>query len=175
MPISSNIADFRSRFKGGSRPNRFVVNGNIPTSGDVGESNFLIKAATLPPSTLGIIPVPFRGRILKVPGDRMFIEWDIVVLDDPKTRDLRKDFLEWSHAINEHADNVINQQDFYGQWKISQLEQSSDTMIPGREITLHNCWPVEVSGVELTHDVPNTLVEWSVRMAYDFWTSDGTS
>ena len=173
MPISSNIADFRSRFKGGTRPNRFMVDGNIPGSGAVGESNFLIKAATLPPSTVAIIPVPFRGRILKVPGDRMFIEWDIVVLDDPDTRDLRKEFLDWSHNINAHSDNVINHQDIYAQWTVTQLNHNDDSEISGRKIALHNCWPVEVSGVELTHDVPNTLVEWSVRMAYDYWTAEG--
>jgi|19_taG_2_1085344.scaffolds.fasta_scaffold00547_3 hypothetical protein len=182
MVASSNISTFRSNFKGGSRPNRFEVSGKIPTSTpqDIDNSNtFLIKASTMPPSTIGIIPVPYRGRILKVPGDRLFIEWDIVIIDDPgngaEGSDLRNKFVEWSHLINKHAENTLNNQNYYADWSIYQLESGADKALKNRKITLHNCWPVEISGIEFNHDIPNTLVQWNVRMAYDFWTTDAPS
>ena len=178
MVASSNISTFRSNFKGGSRPNRFEVSGRIPTPGavDINDTNtFLIKASTMPPSTIGIIPVPYRGRILKIPGDRLFIEWDIVVIDDPANggnSDLRNKFIEWSHLINKHAENTLDNQTYYADWSIYQLEHGADKALENRKVTLHNCWPVEISGIELNHDIPNTLIQWNVRMAYDFWTTD---
>ncbi|MAH43539.1 hypothetical protein CL614_07540, partial [archaeon] len=74
--VDSNIANFRSNFQGGTRPNRFLVEGIIGDTGfGIAPFNFLVKATSLPASTIGVIPVPYRGRVLKIPGDRMFAEW----------------------------------------------------------------------------------------------------
>ena len=87
-----NLDNFRNVFRGGTRQNRFRVSGDLRGPGGqngdhsmtdlVGpNSNLLVKAAQFPAATLGIIPVPFRGRIAKVVGDRQYMEWPIVVYD----------------------------------------------------------------------------------------------
>ena len=82
-----NINDFKNSLRGGVRPNLFNVQINFPNiignaeglgSGSTsleGLSSFLCRSAALPASTQGLIEVPFRGRFLKIPGDRTFEAW----------------------------------------------------------------------------------------------------
>ena len=78
---TSNIETFRQNFSGGTRPNRFRVSG-----AKVDDAPFLVKATSMPAATVGIIPVPYRGRILKIPGDRLYAEWAITIIDDAEIR-----------------------------------------------------------------------------------------
>lgn len=172
---SSNIAEFRDNFFGGTRPNRFRVEADIP--GSHLENPFLIKAATLPPSTLGIITVPYRGRVLKIPGDRLFAEWTVSILDDgDEGEDIRGKIVSWGNNINKHVENITedpNVSETVGQWKVHMLSQADNSEI--RSITLHNCWPVEVGAIELTYDTADTLTEFPITLAYDFWTEAGNT
>ena len=67
-----NISAFKSKLTGGgARTNLFEVGITFPDS--VGNTNilnekvnFLCKAAEIPASNLGNIPVPYRGRVLPV-------------------------------------------------------------------------------------------------------------
>ena len=42
----------------------------------------LVKAAEIPASNLGNIPVPYRGRVLPVAGDRTFDPWTVTIIND---------------------------------------------------------------------------------------------
>ena len=67
------------------------------------EFQFLCKAAALPSSTITEIPVPFRGRILKVAGDRTFDTWTITVINDENFR-IRSKFEQWMNGISKLSD-----------------------------------------------------------------------
>ena len=79
LPLRT-ITDFKSKLKGGgARPNLFEVELTFPSIVGVQDENevldnarFLVKAANLPASTIAPIDIPFRGRILKIAGDRTF-------------------------------------------------------------------------------------------------------
>ena len=106
---SHSITDFINGFGGGHRINRFKVTGNIPTiNGDGINLNtstpnynspsfkteitdFHVRAASLPTSQLGVIPVNFRGRTVNYPGDRIYQPWNIVIIDDNKISNLSKE------------------------------------------------------------------------------------
>ena len=83
------IDKFKSRLTGGiARPNLFEVvlafpDGAVDASvADIDpKSRFLVKAAALPASNIAPITVPFRGRQLKIAGDRTFDEWQITVIN----------------------------------------------------------------------------------------------
>ena len=89
LPLRT-ITDFKSKLKGGgARPNLFEVELTFPSIVGVQDENevldnarFLVKAANLPASTIAPIDIPFRGRILKIAGDRTFETWTITVLND---------------------------------------------------------------------------------------------
>ena len=171
MAITSSISNFRSNFQGGTRPNRFLVTGSINQEA-IGDDGFLIKATSLPASTNGVIPVPYRGRVLKIPGDRMFAEWAITVIDDAdESTDLRSKFTAWSNAVNAHVANTTtdpNMSETVSKWTVEMLSQKDDS--PIRTIELHNCWPIEIAAVDLSYDTADSITEFSVNLAYDFWT-----
>jgi hypothetical protein len=69
------VDDFRGKMTGGgARANMYEVNVNFPAiaGGDTELTNFMCRAAQIPGITHGVVEVPFRGRILKFPGDRTF-------------------------------------------------------------------------------------------------------
>ena len=85
-----NITNFRDRLVGGgARPNLFEVNIELP-DGVTGladfanDVRFMVKAAEIPAANIGNIPVPFRGRVLPVAGDRTFDPWTVTVINDSK-------------------------------------------------------------------------------------------
>lgn len=103
------IDDFKGKLVGGgARPNLFEVELNFPSgldidaAGDVPEKmRFMIKAAELPASNVGDIPVAFRGRILHVAGDRTFDPWTVTIINDVDFG-IRRAMERWSNAINNH-------------------------------------------------------------------------
>ena len=79
------VDDFKAKLKGGgARSNLFKATINFPAyaGGDVELTSFLCEAAQLPGSTMGIIEMPFRGRILKMAGDRTFDTWSPTIIND---------------------------------------------------------------------------------------------
>ena len=65
--------------------------------------NFSVKQAALPSSNITPIEIPFRGRTLKVAGDRTFDTWTITIINDENFR-LRTKFEEWMNGINKLTD-----------------------------------------------------------------------
>ena len=107
-PSIRNISQFKSKLRGGgARPNLFEV--AIPNFPDfVGASynnddkqnlRFMCKAANLPASNIAPVEVPFRGRILKVAGDRTFDPWTITVINDEDFR-IRTAFEAWMNGVS---------------------------------------------------------------------------
>ena len=80
------ITDFKAKLQGGgARPNLFEFQHPIIPSRswpDDDTFNFLCKAAALPASNIAQIEVPFRGRVLKVAGDRTFDVWTVTIVND---------------------------------------------------------------------------------------------
>ena len=110
------IDSFRSRLVGGgARPNLFEVKlvypEGIATSVADKElpidTRFIVKAANLPASNINVIDIPFRGRNLKIAGDRTFDIWTITVINDTSFR-LRNAFEAWMNRIN-RVDNATGE------------------------------------------------------------------
>ena len=179
MAQDTSINTFRDKFLGGTRQNRFSVYGAFPTitgmggdGGFLGEERLLVKAAQFPPATMGIIPVPFRGRIAKVPGDRQYLEWQIVVLDDAEGSIYNR-FQKWNTLMNDPAQNTQDSgwTDAAGggltDWAIQHFDLEGK---PIKTAVLTNCWPVEVGAIDLSYDLLDTVVEFPVTIAYDYYT-----
>jgi hypothetical protein len=60
---------------------------------------FMCKSANLPASNVASIDVPFRGRILKVAGDRTFDPWTLTIINDEDFR-IRHAMEQWMNGIN---------------------------------------------------------------------------
>ena len=118
------IDDFKSKLTGGgARSTLYKATVNYPSfvGGDVELTSFLIKASQLPDSTLEELPVPFRGRVLKMAGSRTFNDWTTTIINDTDFR-IRNDIEKWSNGINEHSSNTVftNTNDYFADMVIEQ-------------------------------------------------------
>ena len=126
------IDDFKARLiQGGARPNLFEVEMAFPTEDifpELGDTTFrmMIKGAQLPASNIAEVIVPFRGRQLKVAGDRRFDPWTITVINDGDFK-LREAFERWANFIVKVSDGsgTINPTDYFADWVVNQLGRAS--------------------------------------------------
>lgn len=171
-----SIEDFKAVLQGGGvRPTMFEVELTFPDTvvSDpnlaTNEGIFLIKAAQLPPSNVGLIEVPFRGRKLKVSGDRTFEDWAVTVTNDVSFN-LRKSFEEWSERIQNHnyalGSNTLN--DYYASAIVRQLDRDGQQL---RAYRFEGIWPQTVDAIELDFDSTDTVEEYGVTFAVQYWSA----
>jgi hypothetical protein len=172
MPNIHKLSTFIDAFKGGTRPNRFRIFGTSTVPGTGSPSGLFREthctAATLPESIVGIIPIPFRGRVYKFPGDRTYNEWNVTMLDDILTSATWQFFHDWSNQFNNHDTNVSvsrEQKDqFCKDLTVQLLDHQTDNVI--RTMQLLNAWPVQVGPVTLDMNAANQLGSFQVQIAY---------
>ena len=110
-PPLRTISDFKSKLTGGgARANLFEVVLTFPDAAKppdevLDKSRFLVKGARLPASNIAQIEVPFRGRVLKIAGDRTFDSWTVTVINDTDFS-IRSAFENWMNTINKLSDNT---------------------------------------------------------------------
>ena len=175
------IVDFRGKMTGGgARSNLFEVNIKYPDNisgliGDAtGEGEFLIKAAEIPASNIGNIPVPFRGRVLPVAGDRTFDPWTVTVIND--TNFVIRDAMEkWSNSINDiqTAQGTLNPEDYQTVATVSQLSRGgkseSDKIDVLRQYIFSGIYPNVVSSIPLDYGATDQIEEFQVTFNYLFY------
>ena len=171
-----SIEDFKAVLQGGGvRPTMFEVELTFPETvvSDpnlaTNEGTFLIKASNLPASNVGLIDVPFRGRKLKVSGDRTFDDWNITVINDVSFG-LRKSFEEWSERIQNHnyalGSNTLN--DYFASAIVRQLDRDGQQL---RAYRFEGIWPQVVSDIGLDFDSTDTVEEYDVTFAVQYWSA----
>jgi len=173
-----DINSFKSRLRGGVRPNLFEVSFTFPQGIATTQFQFndslLIKASQIPASTLGNIDVPFMGRQIKIPGDRTFTEWNITVLNDVDFT-IRGAFESWMNEINSHATNATsdaNPQAIYGTANVIQWDRDGTAL---QEYVIRDVYPSELSPIELAFDTNDQLQEFQVTLQYNYWETIGSA
>ena len=186
---TKNLNQFKKTLRGGgARPNIFEV--SIPSfpkdvktqvewTSDLNDDlRFLCKAAQLPASTIAEIPVPFRGRILKVAGDRTFEPWTITIIND-ENFSLRSAFEGWMNQMNDisHATGLTDPSSYMTNAFVSQLgrgltKESTSQPQNGnnadskqqvlRSYRFQGIFPTEVSAIDLSYDSTDTIEEFTV-------------
>jgi hypothetical protein len=166
----ATISDFKNNFRGGVRPNLFQCSITAPVFGQM-NLQFLGKATHIPASSIAAQDVPFRGRVLKIPGDRTFNDWTVTILNDPDWQN-RTAMEEWMNQISNHSQNTssLPAANIYGQATVQQLGRSGQTI---RTYRLQDILPTEVAQIELTMDAGGTPEEYAVTFAVNNWTVDG--
>jgi len=174
------ISDFKSRLSGGgARPNLFEVELAFPNAVAIDndvlqKSRFLVKAAALPASTIAPIDVPFRGRILKIAGDRTFETWTITVLNDTDFS-IRSAFEKWMNVINRMSDatGVVDPEAYQKDAVVKQLDRDGGVL---RSYKFWDIFPTNISTIDLSYETTDTLEEFTVELQVQWWEAyKGTS
>ena len=174
----ARIDDFRAMLAGGgARPSQFKVMLAFPawvggnSAAQAGE--FLIKATSLPASSIAPIDVPFRGRIAKIAGERQFANWSVTILNDNDF--LIKNALEtWSKGILEHSrtDGRLAPTSYTSDLVVQQLDRN-DLMI--KEYKFYNCFPQNIQEIQLDFGTTTQIEEYQVEFSIDYWETAGTA
>ena len=179
--MAFNVAEFRANLIGdGARPNLFQVSLTFPTVANSAASgqriSFLAKTAQLPGSTVGTAPLYYFGRELKFAGNRTFPDWTITIIND-EDFNVRNAFEKWMDALNSHSLNVRNPAAFNQLLYTSdaKVTQFSKTGAPLKTYNFVGLFPTDVSPIELDWGTNDTIEEFSVTLAYQYWESDTTS
>jgi hypothetical protein len=174
-----SIDTFRQKLNGGSKANLFKIEIKVNEIGgidgvDLNNLTILCKSGAIPAFTLGIIEVPFRGRRIKIPGDRTYADWTATFVNDD-SQNIRKSFDNWmNNIINVDGENSLR--DSTSSYRctivVNQLRPDGTT---ARTYELYDAFPTDVSSIDLSYDTTDAVQEFTVTFQYHYLDVGGTS
>ena len=174
----ASITDFKAKLSGGgARANQFKVvmpfPGYAQVGGEIEQLAFLCKATSLPDMTIGEVSVPFRGRQIKIAGDRTIADWTITVFNDTDFL-LRNAFERWQNGINNMSDNegLTNPADYQVDAFVDQLDRNGATI---KSYTLRGAHPKIITSIALDYETNNAIETFDVTFAYQYFETNTTT
>lgn len=175
--MAFNITNFiGSMGADGARPNLFTV--SIP-SGFAGTDEtfqFRAKASSIPGSRVGVAPAFYFGRQAKFAGNRVFDDWTVTVMVDETDYGPygpRYELEKWAGLLNTHVGNVRN-----GSY-VAPADYMRDGVVThwtkaGKSLAVYGmiqCFPIDISPIGLDWGANDTIEEFTVTFAMQYWTS----
>jgi hypothetical protein len=189
--MAFRVQEFRAQMElDGARPNLFKVALNFPVlatnaspgtgfarSGNAAQKlSFMARTANLPGSTTNQIPMNYFGRELKFAGNSTYPEWTITVINDEDFT-IRNAFEKWMSGLNSHAGNLRAASFIKGDGGYQQDGKVFQYGKTGDVIKVYNfigMFPIDISPIELDWGANDTIEEYAVTFAYQWWESDTT-
>ena len=172
-----NINTFRQKLNGGSKANlfRILIEPETTIEGvDLSNLSILCKSGAIPAFTLGVIEVPFRGRRIKIPGDRTYADWTATIVNDD-SQNVRKSFDNWmKNIIDVDGENSLRDGTDSYRCKVTVQQLRPDGTI-ARVYELYDAFPTDVSAIDLSYDTTDAVQEFTVTFQYHYLDVGGTS
>lgn len=178
--MAFNVEQFRAAMVyDGARPNLFQVKLTFPNIINSGltqyagrQISFMANSSQLPPSIVGVARQSYFGREVKFPGDRVFPDWSINVIND-ETFDIRNSFERWLNVLNNNSQNIRDA------GAINYLEYAVDAQIthfskdgtPIKEYNFVGLFPTQVDPINVAWNQNDTIEEFGVTFSYQYWVS----
>ena len=167
---------------GGARANLFDVTiagvaATTHLATGVAQFKFVCKASAIPAMAVGVVEVPYFGRVVKVPGNKTFDNWTVTVINDEGFL-VRNGFEKWVASMGTHIGNVQSAASsaltgaLYGDATVVHYGKKGPTDKIA-EYKFVNIFPVSVSEIALGWDSNDAIEEFTVEFAYDYWTHTG--
>lgn len=171
--MAFDINEIRGQLQGGgARPSLFQVQFSHPAMGDgVFKVPFMVKAAQLPASTIGNIPVPYFGRHMKVAAtSRTYENWSVTVINDEDFR-VRKGLEAWSRQMNTYVGNMRGfgtsaPAEYKSRAQVQQFSQTGQVL---RTYIFEGLFPLNISPIELNWESGDQIEEFTVEFSLDWW------
>ena len=130
-------------------------------------------SSEFPPAQLGKLIVAFRGRQLKIAGDRTFENWNVTVIQE-STMEVRNSFERWLNGINEHVNGtgLVNPVDYQADMLVEQLDRNDNVI---KAVNIRGAFPVNLGAIELSYETTDALAEYTIEWAYQYWESAGVT
>lgn len=162
-----DITQFRNKLgAGGARPNQFLVTLTWPSIVGAGASDdsLLVSAAALPASNVNPTIIQYRGREVKMAGERIFDPWTITVINDTSMR-LRQYFERWTNQMNDRVNNggQLIPSLYQCDLRCQQLDRNEVVL---RTYEIRNSFPINVSEIALAYSQNDVISEFTVTFQY---------
>ena len=183
-----SITNFKANLKqGGARPSLFNVEFQYPSGitkpNPPNQASFLVKATTIPASTIGSYDVYYHGKAIHVAGDRNFDTWDTTIFND-EDFGIRKTLESWMGSIADHKLNTRKKETFENMSEGDQAKYKSTLKViqyskAGEELRAYEfkgAWPSALSTINLDWATASEIEEFTCTWVYDSWhTKDGAN
>ena len=165
-----NITEFKARLgAGGARPNQFRVLLGFPSyvTGADPSYSLLVSGAAVPASTVNPAIIQYRGREVKLAGERIFDPWTITIVND-SGQSLRRPFEQWMEGMNATAENsgFLNPIDYQVDMSVEHLDRNDDPLMT---YVLYNAFPINMSEIGLQYGQNDVIEEFTVTFNYSHY------
>jgi len=179
MTTAFNVERFKSALaNGGARPNQFAVQLSFPTyvagaAAAVARAPFLVSVAELPGSTINPAIVQYRGREVKMAGDRIFAPFTITVINDSNLS-IRNAIEQWMVGIEDLQTKVgrLNPVQYQRNLDVFQLDRNGNIL---KSYVLRDAFPIDLSPVSLDFAANDQLSTFNVTFQYQSFGTAGTT
>ena len=174
------VTEFKSNLKhGGARPSLFRVEFQYPSKvlpkpTPLNQAAFLVKATTIPASTIGSYDVFYHGKAIKVAGDRTFDTWDTTIIND-EDFGIRNTLENWMSSISNHKLNTRDKEVFdtsegdSAKYKSTlKVRQFSKAGKLSQTYSFIGAWPSTLSTINLDWSSQD-IEEYTCTWVYDSW------
>lgn len=176
MPSSTFAVDsFKAALTGGgARANQFMVQLTFPAFAldgvAISQSQFLVTAAELPGQQIGKTNTFYRGREVKLAGDRTFAPWTITVINDAQMN-IRRSLERWMNGINGLIDNsgYLNPFEYQVDVTVSQLDRNNEEL---KTYILYDVMPVDLSPIQVNFGDNDRIEEYTVTFEIQDFETD---
>ena len=176
----AQIDDFKANLIGGGyRTNQFRVTitppPGIAIGLDVRRTSFLCKSTSLPSIDLGQITLTYRGRSIKIAGDRDTTgTWDTTFYMDADMM-IMNALQRWSNGINDFDTNTgVNSLSDYATDLTAELMDRDDTVL--KTYIFKNAWPSAVGAPgTLDSSGDNAIGEFTCTWQYQNYSLSGVN
>ena len=167
-----NITEFKSRLgAGGARPNQFRVLLGFPSyvTGVDTSYSILVTGAAVPASNVNPAVIQYRGREVKLAGERVFDPWTVTIVNDTN-QSLRRPFEQWMSGMNNNATNtgILTPAQYQADLVIEHLDRN-DKVLKGGRYTLRNAFPIQMSEIALQYAQNDVIEEFTVTFQYQHY------
>ena len=177
-----SVTKFKTSLQhGGARPSLFKVIFDYPSGislGNTTSASFLVRATTIPASTVGSYDVFYHGKAIHVAGDRAFDTWDTTIFND-EDFGIRDTLEYWMAAISDHSLNTRDKSVFAtsgdqaegdsAKYKSTlQVQQLSKAGEDLRTYIFKGAWPSALSTINLDWS-SSEIEEFTCTWMYDSW------
>ena len=175
--MAFSVTEFKSNLKqGGARPSLFKVDFLYPSgiTTPSTRSEFLVKATTIPASTIGSYDVFYHGKAIHVAGDRSFDTWDTTIIND-EDFGIRHTLENWMNSIsnlklNTRDKEVFNTSEgdvakYKSTVKVIQFSKAGKEL---RAYRFFGAWPSALSTINLDWS-SQEIEEFTCTWMYDSW------
>ena len=174
---NSTLSEIQAAIGLGARPNLFRIyfSTGVGAAGSVGTDgtvSILCKAGQLPGSTIGVIEVPMGGgRRYKMAGDRSYAEWTTTILNDAAgtSRKVMEDYQKLFVA-SDYSLATIGNRSLQARAIVTVEQLAEDNTGTTKKYELQNCFPTDISAMDLSYDTTDALQEFTVTWVYDYYT-----